>query len=154
MSIAVRPAARRDLEALIRFEQTIAQISFGASAVMSEDTHRGRLEKALERDPDSVFVAVDGHDSVVGWLWMAANTNFLTGDRYANLRSLAVADGCDNEGVSEALLECAIAFAQAKGLTEITGKVHPANHPMRVLYRRFGFEPMTLTMRRVEPPQP
>jgi ribosomal protein S18 acetylase RimI-like enzyme len=159
-AVTIRAAQRRDLDALVGFEQAIARISFGDNAVVDDATHRGRLEKALERDPGSVFVAVDADDHAVGWLWMAANTNFLTGDRYANLRSLAVDDGYGNEGVSEALLERAIAFARDNELDEITGKVHPANNRMRVLYRRLGFEPTTLTMRRVErggpgtPPQP
>jgi ribosomal protein S18 acetylase RimI-like enzyme len=148
--MTIRPAERRDLDVLVRFEKAIATISFGDAAVLDDATHRGRLKKALERDPDSVFVAIDARGEVVGWLWMSANTNFLTGDRYANLRSLAVSDEVSNDGVSDALLERAIEFAHAHGLDEITGKVHPANNAMRVLYRKFGFEPTTLTMRRRE----
>src|SRR5437764_653133 len=78
---------------------------------------------------------------VAGWLWVSLNTNFLTGDSYANFRSLATAqDGPDTAAVAERLFATGIEYAQQRGVSEITGKVHVKNLPMRGIYRKFGFE--------------
>lgn len=144
--ITVRPAAERDLDALVDFEITIAQESFGDDALTDRDRHRSRLAKGLERDPDGCLVAVDDADRAIGWCWMAINTNFLTEDRYANFRSLAVAPGPDSSEVARALISAGLSFAWANDVTDVVGKVNAANLPMRTLYREAGFEPRHLTM--------
>ncbi|MEH1015314.1 GNAT family N-acetyltransferase [Micromonospora sp. CPCC 206060] len=148
MTYAIRTATERDLDDLAAFEVTIAEISFGDEAVVDPAVHRKKLAKALDRDADGMIVAVDDADRPVGWLWLAVNTNFLTGDRYINFRSLAVRPDADRERVGEVLMDHALDYAHRAGVTEIVGKVHMANQQMRVLYRRFGFEPAHLTLRR------
>lgn len=144
----LRRATERDLDVLVAFEMTIAEVSFGEEAVLDPAVHRGKLEKALVREPDKLIVAADADDRAVGFLWLAVNTNFLTQDRYANLRSLAVAqERPDREVIGEALLREGIDFSRRNGLTSITGKVHVDNYGMRMLYRRVGLGPVTLTMR-------
>jgi GNAT superfamily N-acetyltransferase len=148
----VRPAQERDLDALAAFEVDIARISFPGEAVDDPQVHRRKLAKALEKDPAGMFVAVDAADRPVGWLWMAVNQNFLTGNRYVNFRSLAVADVPDRAAVGEALLERGLAFGRDAGATSVVGKVHFGNQGMRVLYRKYGFEAAHLTMRlRLDP---
>ena len=144
----IRTAEERDLDDLARFEVAIAEVSFGSEAVTDPAVHKGKLAKALDRDRESMFVAVDGADRAIGWLWFAVNTNFLTGQRYANFRSLAVTPDPESGRIGEALIEHALAFAGSQGLAEVVGKVHVGNDGMRVLYRRMGFEPVHLTMRR------
>lgn len=152
MSHSIRLAAERDLDDLAAYEVTIAEISFGEDAVTDPVVHRKKLAKAMERDQAGMVVAVDADDRPVGWLWLAVNTNFLTEDRYVNFRSLAVTPGPDQESIGEDLVRHALDFAQQAGVTEIVGKVHFGNQGMRVLYRKFGFEPAHVTMRRrVEP---
>jgi ribosomal protein S18 acetylase RimI-like enzyme len=147
-SYVIRPAAERDLDALADFEVTIAKVSFDDEAVTDLAVHRGKLEKALVRDPDTLWVAASTDDDrPIGWLWLASNTNFLTQQKYANLRSLAVSADADTEVIGEALLRKAVEYARDHGLTEITGKVHADNYGMRMLYRRVGLEPTHLTMR-------
>lgn len=149
MALTVRLAEERDLDALAGFEAEIARVSFADEAVTDLQTHRKKLAKALPRDRDGMFVADDGTGRVVGWLWLAINQNFLTGERYANFRSLAVAPDADREAAVAALFEHAIAHAEQQEATSIVGRVHVDNTGMRVLYRRYGFEPAHLTMRRV-----
>jgi ribosomal protein S18 acetylase RimI-like enzyme len=141
----VRLAEPRDLPALAAFEVRIAEVSFGEDAVSDLDVHHKKLAKAMDRDREGMFV-VDGGGRVAGWLWLAINTNFLTGARYANFRSLAVAPDAA-PGTAEALLDHALAYARQCGVTEVVGRVHVDNAPMRVLYRKYGFEPAFLTMR-------
>jgi hypothetical protein len=78
---------------------------------------------------------------------MSIRTNFLTGARYANFRSVAVSpDAAD--GTAASLIETGCDAARALGAAEVVGKVHATNVAMRVLYRQCGFEPQHLTMRR------
>lgn len=149
---AIRLAAERDLDALAAYEVTIAKVSFGDDAVTDPAVHRKKLAKALDRDRTSMFVATSSDDpaddAAIGWLWLAVNTNFLTGDRYANFRSLAVSDRADRDEVAGALIDHALAFATAEHLTEVVGRCHVDNTGMRMLYRKFGFQPVSLTLRR------
>jgi L-amino acid N-acyltransferase YncA len=146
MPAKVRLAESRDLPALAAFEVRIAEVSFGEDAVSDLDVHHRKLAKALDRDRAGMFVT-DGEDGrVTGWLWLAINTNFLTGARYANFRSLAVDAGAP-PGTAEALLEHALAYAREASVTEVVGKVHVDNLAMRTLYRKYGFAPAFLTMR-------
>lgn len=146
--VVIRTAEERDLDDLARFEVAIAEVSFGSEAVTDPSVHKGKIAKALDRDRESMFVAVDVADRAIGWLWFAVNTNFLTGQRYANFRSLAVTPGAASGRIGEALIEHAMAFARSHGLAEVVGRVHVGNDGMRVLYRKMGFEPVHLTMRR------
>jgi GNAT superfamily N-acetyltransferase len=145
----VRQPGVEDIDALVRFEIDIARISFPDDPVVDPDVHRKKLQKALERDREGMFVAEDretGH--VEGWLWVALNSNFLTGEKYANFRSLATTQGPNSAQVAELLFSRGIDYAQQNGVTEITGKVHVSNVPMRVIYKKFGFKAEHLTMRK------
>src|SRR6266566_2835070 len=77
---------------------------------------------------------------LAGWAWMSPRTNSLTGARYGNFRSLAVADIPGRSQVGELLLAAVLQAAADAGLTQLTGKVHAGNLGMRALYRKFGFE--------------
>src|SRR5437868_619521 len=145
----VRQPGADDLDALVQFEIEIARISFPDDPVVDPDVHRKKLQKALERDREGMFVAEDAETGQIeGWLWVALNSNFLTGERYANFRSLATTKGANSAQVAELLFTRGIEYAQQNGVTEITGKVHVSNVPMRVIYKKFGFKAEHLTMKK------
>lgn len=145
----LRQPNEQDIDALVRFEIDIARISFPDDPVVDPDVHRKKLQKALERDREGMFVAEDKESGKVeGWLWVALNSNFLTGEKYATFRSLATTQGENSAQVAELLFARGIDYAQQNGVTEITGKVHVSNVPMRVIYKKFGFKAEHLTMRR------
>lgn len=152
MTYAVRAARESDLDALARFEADIARVSFGDDAVVDVAVHRKKLARAMEKDARGMFAA-DAGDRVAGWLWVAINTNFLTGDRYANFRSLAVDRADRGSELPELLLEAGIGFACDEGASEVTGRVHVGNEAMRTIYRKFGFEASYLVLRRKCPPR-
>jgi GNAT superfamily N-acetyltransferase len=91
-------------------------------------------------------------EALIGWAWLSPRTNSLTGARYGNFRSLAVADIPDRSHVGELLLAAVLRAAADAGLTQLTGKVHARNLGMRALYRKFGFEAAHLTMELRLPP--
>lgn len=162
----IRAAAESDLDAIAEFEIEIARVSFSDEAVTDPALHRRRVSGSLSKPGEIMLVAVaarepgsrsetgsgsgsgDAREALAGWAWMSPRTNSLTGARYGNFRSLAVADIPDRSHVGELLLASVLAAAADAGLTQLTGKVHARNLGMRALYRKFGFEAAHLTMER------
>jgi L-amino acid N-acyltransferase YncA len=149
----VRRADEGDLDAIVGFEITIAVVSFGDTAITDPGLHRRRVSGALGKPGEIMLVAVAAAEPAVavGWAWLSARTNSLTGERYGNFRSLAAADVPDRSLIGELLLAAVVAAADEAGLRQLTGKVHAANLGMRALYRKFGFEAAHLTMERRVP---
>ena len=144
----VREATADDLDAIAGFEVEIAQVSFGDEAVTDAGLHRRRVGSALGKPGEITLVAaaLSAPGTPVGWAWLSARTNSLTGARYGNFRSLAVADAPDRSQIGELLLAAVLRAASDAGLRQLTGKVHARNLGMRALYRKFGFEAAHVTM--------
>lgn len=151
----IRGAAEGDLDAIAEFEIEIAKISFSDDAIVDPALHRRRVAGSLSKPGEVMLVAVaagSAQQTLVGWAWLSPRTNSLTGARYGNFRSLAVADIPDRSHVGELLLAAVLRAAADAGLTQLTGKVHARNLGMRALYRKFGFEAAHLTMEVRLPP--
>jgi ribosomal protein S18 acetylase RimI-like enzyme len=146
----VRPATEADLDAVVAYEIQIAVISFADEAITDPELHRKRVSRALGQPGEVTLVAAAGAapGTPVGWAWLSARTNSLTGERYGNFRSLAVSEGPDRSRVGELLMAAVLAAADEGGMTQLTGKVHASNLGMRALYRQFGFTATHLTMER------
>lgn len=146
----IRSAAETDLAAIAEFEVQIATISFGDEAITDAAFHRRRVAGSLGRPGEITLVAVaaDAADSPLGWAWMSARTNSLTGARYGNFRSLAVADVADRGAIGELLMAAILSAADEAGFTHLSGKVNAGNLGMRSLYRAFGFTATHITMER------
>jgi L-amino acid N-acyltransferase YncA len=147
----VREARASDLDAIAAFEAEIARVSFGDDAVTDARLHRKRVAGALGAPGEITLVAVtdaapSGPGAPVGWAWLSGRTNALTGARYGNFRSLAVADVPGRSQIGELLLAAVLQAARDSGMRQLTGKVHARNLGMRALYRKFGFEATHLTM--------
>jgi hypothetical protein len=97
-------------------------------------------------EADLVGAAAAAPGAALGWAWLSARTNSLTGAKYGNFRSLAAADVPGRPLLGELLLGEVLAAARAAGLSQLTGKVHAGNIGMRALYRSFGFTATHLTM--------
>ena len=149
----IRPARESDLTAIVGFEIDIAVVSFAAEAITDPALHRRRVSGALGKPGEVTLVATAAQEpgEVLGWAWLSARTNSLTGDHYGNFRSLAVSAGPDRSLIGELLLAEVLAAADAAGMTQLTGKVHAGNLGMRALYRKFGFTATHLTMERRAP---
>jgi len=141
----IREATVDDLAAIVEFEIEIARISFPENPVIDPEVHHKKLFKAMKKDRDGMFV-MEAEGQVVGWLWMTINTNFVTGERYATFRSLALSPGWRGQETTRAFVEFGIDYCRQRDARWITGKVHVSNLPMRVLYRDVGFHAKHLTM--------
>ncbi len=146
----IRPATEADVEAIVGYEIEIAVISFADEAITDPALHRRRVTSALGKPGEVTLVAVARQvpDEPVGWAWLSARTNSLTGERYGNFRSLAVSGIDDRSLVGELLMAAVLDAADREGMTQVTGKVHAGNLGMRALYRKFGFTATHLTMER------
>jgi GNAT superfamily N-acetyltransferase len=144
----IRQAGPADLDAIAGFEVDIARVSFGDEAITDAEFHRRRVAGALGKAGEIALVAVarENPDTPLGWAWMSARTNSLTGERYGNFRSLAVADVPVRGLIGEQLMAAILAAADEAGFTHLSGKVNAANVGMRALYRAFGFTATHLTM--------
>ncbi|WP_460065797.1 GNAT family N-acetyltransferase [Streptomyces sp. YKOK-I1] len=142
-----RQADERDLPAIGAFEAEIARVSFGEDAIDDPVRWAARLGKAMEKSKQGMIVAGRPGEEPVGWCWVSINQNAMTGDRYANFRSLAVSPVDNRSDVAELLLTAGLEFCLAGGITEVTGRVHVGNVPMRTVYRKFGFDPTSLSMK-------
>jgi L-amino acid N-acyltransferase YncA len=144
----IRAATEDDLEAIAGFEVEIARVSFGDEAVTDSGLHRRRVAGALGKPGEITLIAAAGAvpGEPLGWAWLSARTNSLTGARYGNFRSLAVADVPGRSEIGELLLAAVLQAAGDAGLLQLTGKVHARNLGMRALYRKFGFEAAHITM--------
>jgi len=144
----VREATADDLDAIAGFEVEIAIVSFGNEAVTDAGLHRRRVGGALGKPGEITLVAAaqSAPGTPVGWAWLSGRTNSLTGARYGNFRSLAVAEVPGRSQVGELLLAAVLRAASDAGLRQLTGKVHARNLGMRALYRKFGFEAAHVTM--------
>jgi L-amino acid N-acyltransferase YncA len=149
-SYLVRAPTESDVDALVGYEIDIAIVSFAEEAITDPSLHRRRVTGALGKPGEIMLVAVAEQAPAVpvGWAWLSARTNSLTGDRYGNFRSLATSDIPDRSEIGELLMAAVIAAAENAGLTQLTGKVHARNVGMRTLYRKFGFTATHLTMER------
>ncbi|QSB13730.1 GNAT family N-acetyltransferase [Natronosporangium hydrolyticum] len=144
----VRPAHASDLPWLAEFEVTIARASFGVEAVTDPAVHSRRVSAALGRPGELTLVAAESAGPTVGWAWLSRRTNAMTGAEYGNFRSLAVADHPQRTAIGERLLAAVLDHCRSNEISEVVGRVHATNLPMRTLYRAFGFEPVHLTVRR------
>ncbi len=144
----IRPASEADLDAIAAFEVEIARASFGDEAITDAAFHRRRVAAALVKPGEIMLVAAAAAAPGVplGWAWMSARTNSLTGERYGNFRSLAVAAGDARGPVGELLMAAILDAADRAGFTHLSGKVNATNLGMRSLYRAFGFTATHLTM--------
>ncbi|MFJ8104483.1 GNAT family N-acetyltransferase [Streptomyces sp. NPDC096132] len=142
-----RQADERDLPAIGVFEAEIARVSFGEDAIDDPARWASRLGRAMEKSKEGMIVAHRPGGVPVGWCWVSINQNAMTGDRYANFRSLAVSPVDNRSDVAELLLTAGLEFCLANGITEVTGRVHVGNVPMRTVYRKFGFDPTSLAMK-------
>jgi ribosomal protein S18 acetylase RimI-like enzyme len=149
-SYLIRQATQDDLEALVRYEIEIAVVSFADEAITDPALHRKRVAGALGKPGEVTLVAAaqQAPAAPLGWAWLSARTNSLTGDRYGNFRSLAVSDVPDRSLIADLLMAAVLAAADENGMTQLTGKVHAGNLGMRALYRKFGFTATHLTMER------
>lgn len=141
----IRNIEESDIEKIASYELEISKISFGADAITDKDFHKKKLSKAIDTEKDGMLVLCED-SRVIGWLWMTNKINYLSGDNYINFKSFYIEKDERGKQYANFLLEKGIEFAYKKDAKYIVGKVNIKNVPMRLIYKKFGFNPTHLTM--------
>ena len=139
--LVVRRAEPRDADALVALGRDVGAepegwlITTGGWRTAGEER---RYLKAIRRwEHAAVFVAeVDGQ--VVGRLSVSRDQH--PASRHVADLGLMVAAERRGQGIGRGLLEAAVEWARAAGVTKLELHVFPWNEPAIRLYERFGFE--------------
>jgi len=139
--VVVRRADPRDADQLVALGREVGAepegwlITTGAWRTVGEER---RYLKAIRRwEHAAVFVAeVDGQ--IVGRLSVSRDQH--PASRHVADLGLMVAAERRGQGIGRALLEAAVDWARAAGVTKLELHVFPWNEPAIRLYERFGFE--------------
>ena len=93
--------------------------------------------KSLRRDPNAAVFVAEAPTGVVGRISIARDGNPVS-HHVAEL-GLMVAAGERRRGIGTALMEEAVKWARASGVTKVELHVVPHNEPAIALYRKLGF---------------
>ena len=111
--------------------------------------------------PDAFALLAETDDSGTGPIGYAVvsmhggpDDSHLTGDRFAELQSLAVLEGMRGAGVGTALLQTVYAELRTLGIEELAIGVLATTHDALRLYEREGFTPGGVLAHRKVPPAP
>lgn len=139
--IAIRPAEPGDAAALVGLAEQVGSEE-GAWLLTTERSRSVLAEKrylrAVRRHPDAAVFVVEEDGSIVGRLSLARDSH--PASRHVADLGLLVAATHRRRGVGRSLLEQAVAWAEAAGVTKLELHVFPWNEPAIALYESFGFE--------------
>jgi phosphinothricin acetyltransferase len=130
----VRPMRADDAERVLKIYQAgldAGDASFETTAPTWAAFDAGKL-------PEYRFVAVDGDDTVLGWIAVSAVSSRAV---YAGVveHSVYVAPAVHGRGIARVLLETLIAATEAAGVWTIQSGVFPENTASLTLHGRAGF---------------
>ena len=105
---------------------------------------RGNYEDWLGQDDAFVLIAEDPQGRPLGYALVSyhdRDDSHTTGDRFAELHSLAVAEGRRGSGIGTRLLRAVYREVRGAGVEEMIIGVLATNEPAMRLYEREGFVP-------------
>ncbi len=85
------------------------------------------------------MVAVAG-GRIVAWAWIGTRENFITHERYGELRSFYVVKDFRGTGYAMKLMRACLDYCAEHGLARLIGRVHTANEAMQSVYAMYGFD--------------
>jgi RimJ/RimL family protein N-acetyltransferase len=140
--VVIRPAEPGDAAALVELGRSVGSEP-GRWLITTDDwrtpADERRYLKALRRyDHAAVFVAETGGGEIVGRLSLARDQHPAS-THVADL-GLMVAASHRRRGIGWALLDAAVEWARARGISKLELHVFPHNEPALRLYEKFGFE--------------
>jgi RimJ/RimL family protein N-acetyltransferase len=136
--LIVRRAATADADALVRLGRSVAAEGELWLTYNRSSSDEKRSLKSVRRDPNAAVFVAETSAGVVGRLSVARDSNPVS-HHVAEL-GLMVEAGTRRRGVGTALMEEAVNWARASGVTKLELHVFPHNEPAIALYRKLGFE--------------
>ena len=146
--LIVRPAAASDADALVELGRAVAG---EGDLWLTYDRSRAderRNVKSVRRDPNVAVFVAETPEGIVGRLSIARDHNPYS--RHVAELGLMVAASARRRGIGTALMEEAMRWARAAGITKLELTVFPHNEPAITLYRKLGFREEGLLRRRYQ----
>lgn len=136
----VRPADPRDAAFLVALAESVGSEPEGW--LISDSRWRSvaderRYLRAVRKHPDAAVFVAENERGIVGRLSVARDPH--PASRHVADLGLMVAADARRQGVGWALLEQAVEWARAGGVTKLELHVFPHNEPAIRLYEKFGF---------------
>ena len=146
MAIEIRPYRADDREAL----KQITAEAFPAASIdkLIEDRYGERhgtpwwqrkcaqIDADCDANPDGIFVACDDSGAIVAYI----TTRLVAETRMGWIPNLAVTPACQGHGIGRRLLEQALAYFRAAGMTTAKIETLATNEVGNHLYPSLGFE--------------
>jgi GNAT superfamily N-acetyltransferase len=149
--VVLRRLRAEDVPTIARFECEIAEISFPEDPVTDLAFYERKLNQAVG-DPKSEPMVGETGGRIVAWAWIGTRENFITHERYGELRSFYVAEDFRGTGYALKLMRACLDYCATHGLARLMGRTHAANESMQAVYQTYGFEAKHVTYeRKVEP---
>jgi GNAT superfamily N-acetyltransferase len=137
--VALRRLASEDVPVVADFEREIAEISFPDDPVTDLAFYERKLRQAVT-DPKSEPMVGEAGGRIVAWAWIGVRENFITHERYGELRSFYVVPDFRGTGYAMRLMRACIDYCATHGLARLTGRTHAANEAMQSVYQIYGFD--------------
>jgi len=142
--VVLRRLRVEDVPTIARFEREIAEISFPDNPVTDLAFYERKLTQAMsDRKSEPMVGEADGR--IVAWAWIGTRENFITHERYGELRSFYVAADFRGTGYALKLMRACMDHCATHGLARLSGRTHAANESMQAVYQTFGFEAKHIT---------
>ena len=138
-TVVLRRLKTEDVAAIAQFEREIAEISFPDDPVTDLAFYERKLRQAVDDRKSEPMVAVAG-GRIVAWAWIGTRENFITHERYGELRSFYVVKDFRGTGYAMKLMRACLDYCATHGLARLTGRVHTANEAMQSVYAMYGFD--------------
>jgi RimJ/RimL family protein N-acetyltransferase len=137
----VRRAAPGDAHALVDLAESVGREDgrwiLGTGPWRSVSDER-RYLRTIERHPDAAVFVAEDEGRIVGRLSLSRDPH--AASRHVADLGLMVAASHRRQGVGTMLLEQAVEWARAAGISKLELHVFPWNEPALGLYGSFGFE--------------
>jgi GNAT superfamily N-acetyltransferase len=137
--VVLRRLVPEDIPVVAQFEREIAEISFPDDPVTDPAFYERKLRQAVT-DQKSEPMVGEADGRIVAWAWIGTRENFITHERYGELRSFYVVADFRGTGYAIKLMRACLDYCARNGLARLSGRTHAANEAMQSVYEMFGFE--------------
>jgi len=144
-AVRVRPAAAGDRDWILSLAPRLHD--FGPPPYRPRDQMDravvASIDEALSgsRSDATVFVAVDGAGTPLGFIHLHGATDFFTGEPHGHVSDIVVASAAEGRGVGQALMAAAEDWARKLGYRLLSLHVFDGNTRARAFYGRLGYGP-------------
>lgn len=154
MSIAIRPAAERDIPDLVRLLEQVELVHHHGRPDIFKCGGRKYTDdqlRAILADPHTpVLAAVDEQDRVKGYAFCIfkqfLNDNILTDIKTLYIDDLCVDETCRGQHIGRTLYDAVLDFARANGCYNVTLNVWSCNASAMRFYEKCGLKPQKVGM--------